>query len=112
MWCPNIELDFERDFETFLVNRMYPPSYEKETVMNKPERKHVAAITRSIHLLENGLKDDLEKDFHKGIERDLNLLKEVKDMLFDIMANPTLPFVITQPDSAQPILDQIENAPN
>lgn len=84
---------FEDIFRHFGRNRMYPPRYGKEGLMTKPKVKHCSAITRSIHLLEHGLSDDLEKRFHKAIERDLELLKEVKEMLYVMIENPTLPFV-------------------
>jgi len=67
----------------------------------KPKMKHVYAITRSQNLLESGLHDVLEKRFHNAIERDLNLMTEVKSMLLSMIENPTLPF-----------LDSIEKVPN
>lgn len=84
---------FEKQFADYERKRMYPPGYGKEGLMTKPKVKHCSAITRSIHLLEHGLSDDLEKRFHKAIERDLELLKDVKDMLYVMIENPTLPFV-------------------
>lgn len=92
-------------FDDYEENRMYPPRYGKESLMTKPKMKHVSAITRSIHLLENGLSDDLEKRFHKAIERDLNLMNEVKDMLYVMIENPTLPF--TEIDSGLQAIDLI-----
>lgn len=79
--------------------------------MTKPCQKHLGAITRSQALLKSGLADVLEKRFHKEIQRDLILLGEVREMLFEVMANPTLPFTEIEPPLAEPMFDHINEVP-
>lgn len=106
------EAYFVSDFLNFERKRMYPPGYRKETTMTKPTQKHVSAIVRSVHLLESGLSDDLEKRFHKAIERDLNLMREVKQMLSQMIENPTLPFLDGPPTEPELLINPIEQEPD
>lgn len=114
---------YEQQFANFERKRMYPIGYGKEGTMIKPKMKHVSAITRSVNLLESGLADELVKRFHNAIERDLGLMREVKAMLFEMIENPTLPFMevasgiaainlIPDPEPDKPILDEIEAEPD
>lgn len=96
---------FDAEFAEFERNRMCPPGYGKDTNMTKPNRKHLTAITHSVHLLEHGLADEVEKRFHCYMVRDISLLTEIKNMLFQMIANPTLPFV----GPAVPILAEAES---
>lgn len=76
--------------------------------MKKPTHNHCDAITRSIALLKSGLKEVFEARFKKALERDMLLMSEVKDMLRNIIENPTLPFSIPsdQPPDPEKIDDK------
>lgn len=80
--------------------------------MTKPTFKHVSAITRSIHLLQSGLDDELEKRFHKPIERDMILVKQVRAMLLKMIENPTLPFTEQSANAEPAKLEPLSEAPN
>lgn len=103
---------FEYEFFEFEANRMFPPNYRKETAMKKPARRHIYAITRVQRLLETGVDVANKPKLAKSINDDIALLCEVRDILYQIIENPSLPFVIHQLDSVQPILDQINAEPN
>lgn len=75
--------------------------------MKKPTHNHCDAITRGIALLKSGLSEVFEARFKKALERDMLLMSEVKDMLRNIIENPTLPFCI--PEDQPPDPDPVEN---
>lgn len=102
---------FDEAFVRFERLRIYPAGYKKEKKMVKPQRKHISAIIRNLQLLKHGLKSNVDRDFAKQIETDMVLMAEIKDMLFEIMANPVLPFAIAHPDDVEPLLDEIGKAP-
>lgn len=60
--------------------------------MPKPGRKHIAALHRSIRLLENGLDTVVEEKFRQGIASDIESLQEILSMFWYMIENPTLPF--------------------
>lgn len=103
---------FEHCFANFVANHEYPLGYRKGITMLKLTQKHIHAIGRSISLLKSGRQDFQEKKYHKAIDVDLKLMTEVKDMLYQILENPTLPFMMIMPEHAATILDQIEAEPN
>lgn len=80
--------------------------------MTKPKTKHVGAVTRAQHLLETGINVDGNERLRKAIEKDIALLNEVRNILYNCIENPVLPFVEQGPDVADPKYDPIETAPN
>lgn len=88
--------------------------------MTKPSTKHCSAIIRSIHLLEYGLNDELDKRFRKALDQDIILLSEAREILYQLINNPTLPFVeevaaelpvLAQPVHAIPLTPNKELSP-
>lgn len=99
-------------FAEYEANRMYPPGYGKESTMTKPKLKHIAAVTRTQHLLSTGMNEDSTPELRKSIEEDVQTLREVREILYEIMQNPTLPFTVSTEPEAVPVLNQIEDEPN
>lgn len=94
MWYPDIQLDFEIDFQKYLRKRMYPPGYGKETKMPKLSHKHIFALTRAQNLLETAVNVQGQPKLDNAIHRDIILLGEVRQMLYFALENPTLSFTI------------------
>ena len=80
--------------------------------MIRPTRHHTNAITRCLMLLKSGLNDNLEKRFWKDIERDMDYLADVQNMLYEFMANPTLPFSEASVKAVDPEFNHVSDAPN
>lgn len=80
--------------------------------MLKPTSKHIESIVRCEQLLKSGLNSVVRQQFRNNIEEDLLALSEVKQMLYQVVANPTLPFLEAEPLRDEPALDKIENEPD
>lgn len=99
-------------FNDWESNRMYPPNYGKDNAMTKPKQRHVSAVIRAQNLLETGINVDNNDKLKNSIATDIKLLGQVREMLYRMIENPTLPFSDDIPNLGEPILDQIENDPN
>lgn len=74
--------------------------------MTKPRLEHIAAVTRTQHLLETAVNVDDNPSLAKRIGRDIQLLCQVREILYHYIENPTLPF------TGEPLVDKIEDAPD
>lgn len=97
---------FEEQFFEFERDRMCPLDFLRSVPVKKPTYKHMIALIHCTHLLENGLHSVIEKRFKKGLETDLEAIAEIRTMLYEIIENPTLPFVEPVPagDFSEPFL--------
>lgn len=60
--------------------------------MKQPTQVHIDAIAHAQLFLEPAIDKQPEPRFRRAIERDIELLAEVKKMLIWLMYNPSLPF--------------------
>lgn len=77
--------------------------HRKEHAVTKPKIKHIAAVTRAQHLLETGINVDGNPKLRKSIEDDIATLCEVRQILYQFIENPTLPFtvvIVNEPNAA------------
>ncbi len=80
--------------------------------MKKPVHAHTCAITRAQNLLETGIDVTNKPKLAKSIQKDIVLLCEVRDILFHLIENPTLPFAVLHFEKVRPELNPVEDEPN
>lgn len=80
--------------------------------MTKLQFKHISAVTSAMKLYQTCLDDNFQSHVHKSVQREMDTLIELRDILLEMHRNPSLPFTTLEPSMADPILDQIENEPD
>lgn len=98
-------IEFERD-------RMYPPNYRKEPAVTVLKMKHITAVTRAQNLLETAVNVDNNAKLRKSIEKDIQILAELREILYYAYENPTLPYHVEQRLDPIPLLNDISEEPN
>ena len=100
------------DFFEFERNRMYPPGYRKEPSVKTLKMRHITAITRAQNLLETAVNVGNNWKLRKSIEKDIQILAELRMLLYEAYENPTLPFQVEQRLEPVPVLNPIDDEPD
>lgn len=91
--------------------------------MTKPTTKHTDCTCRAEQLFRSGLNSVIEPKLRKALERDIRLISEIREMLFQFIENPSLPFAEVTSDPSpglvpipsephKQLLDDFEDSPD
>lgn len=76
--------------------------------MTKLRHDHICAVTRAQNLLETAVDVKGNAKLSKSIRGDIVLLTQLRQILFHIVENPTLPFIESAEPTKAPFLDALD----
>lgn len=81
---------FEKEFEEFEKNRMYPPDHSGETMVTIDNR-HIRAVARAVHFVRSGVTSQMSPQIQKSVLLDIKMLEEVYQYCLQQVREPGLP---------------------